>query len=216
MSDSIVTVAVGDSTTFQAVSWFYQANNIPSNLVYGISVAPRKLLRFFPASNRVAFNMALSGWTISNLEAQAAELDAFINQSYTPGRGRPVRHNILAVRIGTNLQNADPVVSAARVRDYCLARQAAGWKVIICPIWSKISYDTSYVQPQNAIFATWGESDGVAAVVPSTNPLLYGTGAYLNTTYFDVDGIHPTSAAHAIAASEYSSTLETLISQLAA
>lgn len=216
MSDSIVTVAVGDSTTFQAMSWFYQANNISPSLVYGGSNAPRKLLRFFPAANRVAFNMAMSGWKISDLEAQAPELDAFINQSYSPGRGRPARHNILAVRIGTNLQTADPVVSAARVRDYCLARQAAGWKVVICPIWSRITYDLSYVQPQNPIFSTWGESDGVAAVVPSTNPLLYGTGAYSNTTYFDVDGVHPTSAAHAIAASEYSSTLETLVSQLTA
>lgn len=163
-------------------------------------------------------NMAFSGWRISNLESQAAELDAFINRDYSTKRGRPKRHNILAVRIGTNLTSGDPAVAAARVRSYCLARQAAGWKVIICPIWSlKIggSYDLIYVQPQNAIFATWGESDGVAAVVPATSPLLYGTSAHDNLTYFS-DGIHPTSLGHSIAASEYLTVQENLISQLTA
>jgi hypothetical protein len=219
MSDVVVICSVGDSTTFAGISWYYQANNVPSSIIFDESSSPRRSLRSFPSSNRIVLNMALSGWRISNLESQATELDSFINQNYSTKQGRPRRHNILAVRIGTNITSTDPAVAAARVRSYCLARQAAGWKVIICPIWSlKIGstvYDTTYVQPQNAIFATWGESDGVAAVVPATSSLIYGTNAHANLTYFS-DGIHPTSLGHSIAASEYLTVQENLISQLTA
>lgn len=206
--------AVGDSTTFVGIGWYYQWLGIASTdpAIFSEAAAPRYSLRNHSAG-RVAMNAALSGWRISDLETQAATLDAFINADYSPSAGRPVRHNILAVRIGTNQQEADPAAAAARIRTYCLARQAAGWLVMICPVWDStqvVDWADDYSTPLNAIFATWGESDGVAKVVPATSSLLYAAGAAANLTYFS-DGTHPTSAGHAIAAAEFATAYNELV-----
>jgi hypothetical protein len=222
MSNRYVIVATGDSTTYSSnpSSWFYQAQSAPAapNVIYYSVAGPRIALKTYPASNRLAMNIAYSGWKLTELELQATGLsgyfsrDSLINGVYNDSGGRPTIHNILSVRIGTNHDETVAATYAALLRTYYLAAQAAGWLVIDCPRWSRTGQD-AFMQGVNAITSNWGASDGVAAVVPGTNPLLYGTGASLNTTYFS-DGIHPTALGYSIAASEYLTVQNNLITSL--
>ena len=104
MIGQVQLVATGDSTTFAAASWFYQALGIESTdtLIFNEANNPRYSLRAFPStfmfSNVVAANIALSGWTIADLETQASIRDALLRADYTATAGRPPRLNVLAVR----------------------------------------------------------------------------------------------------------------------
>jgi phospholipase/lecithinase/hemolysin len=220
MSNIVSVVAQGDSLTFVGISYYYQAIGVASSYPYDEISFPRIDLRHFSGGNVFA-NWALGGYRITDLETQATALDALINTDYSPVGSRPGRRYVLVVRIGTNVQSSDAAVAAARVRTYCLARQAAGWHVVLCPITSGnlvsgggASADTLYIQPYNAIIAGWDTTDGVAGVVSSTDAVMYGTGAYANTTYFS-DGVHPTAAGHARLATDLNLILTPLLASLA-
>lgn len=198
---------VGDSLTFTSFSHSYQALNKDASTVYGETSIVRKAMRVFPAADVIGANYALSGNRMEHLEAQAEELDALIPVNYSAVSGRPARYYILVVMIGTNAQSNDPVVSAARVRTYCLARQAAGWLPIICTLPSRTdagttTFDTATLQPQNVIFRTWTQGDGVYGVIDHAADAEVGaTGASLVRdptpgAWFDQYGIHPNAAAN--------------------
>ena len=197
---------VGDSLTFTSWAHAYQSLNVAAADVYGETSIVRKAMRVYPSSDVIAANYALSGYRIADLEAQAAELDALIPANYSAVSGRPARYYILVVMIGTNATSADPVVAAERVRQYCLARQAAGWLPIICTLPSRTDagntlVDTTLNQPQNATFRTWTQSDGVYGLVDhAADPEVGATGASLVReptpgAWFDQYGIHPNAAA---------------------
>ncbi len=219
MSSIFRILAQGDSTTYAGNprSWFYTALATPpstSEFYYGAS-SYREATKWYPAANVACLNYALGGYKIANLTSQATARDALLNATPPTGGGRPTIYNILACRIGTNHDESDAAAYAALVRTYYLAAQAAGWLVIDLPMWSKTGQD-AFAQAYNAIKATWTTSDGVAAVVPATEPLLYGTNAYANTTYFNGDGIHPTTAGHNLAARDFLVTLDALLVSLGA
>jgi len=214
MSSIFRILAQGDSTTYAGNprSWFYTALATPpstSEFYYGAS-SYREATKWYPAANGACLNYALGGYKIANLTSQATARDALLNATPPTGGGRPTIYNILAVRIGTN--HDEPVAAdlAAAVRTYYLAAQAAGWLVIDLPMWSKTGND-AFAQAYNAIKATWTTSDGVVAVVPATEPLLYGTNAYADTTYFNVDGIHLTQAGQNLAARDFLPVLDAVL-----
>lgn len=222
MSAVVGVVFTGDSLTFAGISYAYQWAGVDSATIYSEASVPRAGFRAYPSEGVIMANWGLSGWTIANLETQAAALDALICNGCPGGGGRPLRKYVLVVRVGTNPASSDPVVAAARVRTYCLARQAAGWHVIICPLPSRndgniVNFDTAYAQPYNAIIAGWGTSDGVAGVVSSADSVMYGTSAATNqTTYFNADKIHPLTAGHARLKTDLDAVLNPLIATLQA
>lgn len=198
---------VGDSLSFTSFSHTYQSVNKAAASVYGETSIVRKAMRVWPSADVIVANYALSGNRMEHLEAQAEELDALIPVNYSAFSGRPARYYILVVMIGTNVQSVDPVVSAARVRTYCLARQAAGWLPIICTLPSRTdagttTFDTATLQPQNVIFRTWTQGDGVYGVIDHAADAEVGaTGASLVRdptpgAWFDQYGIHPNAAAN--------------------
>lgn len=198
---------VGDSLTFTSFSHSYQALNKDAATVYGEASVVRKAMRVWPSADVIGANYALSAYRIADLEAQAAELDALIPADYSAVSGRPARYYILVVMIGTNPTGIDPAVSAARVRTYCLARQAAGWLPIICTLTSQTAagtttFDTTMIQPQNTTFRTWTQSDGVYGVIDHAADAEIGaTGASLTReptpgAWFDTFGVHPNAAAN--------------------
>jgi hypothetical protein len=216
MSLNFRLLATGDSTTFGSnpKSWFYQALATPvagDAFYYGVP-GPRVATKWWPAPNVICHNWAYSGYKIADLNTQATARDAMVNLAPPTGSGRPTIYNILVCRIGTNRDEPTAAALAAVVRTHYLAAQAAGWLVIDCPRWSKTGAgEDAFTQDYNAIKATWGTSDGVAAVVPATEALLYGTGAYANTTYFNADGIHLTEAGQRLAARDFLVTLDTVL-----
>lgn len=219
MSAIIGVVFTGDSLTFASYGFAYQWAGVEAASLYDESSVPREGFRAFPAENVIMANWGLSSWRIENLEDQAARLDALICSNCPSALQR---HYILVLRIGTNPTHSNPVTQAARVRTYCLARQAAGWKVVICPIPSRTdgiqaNFDTSYAQPYNAIIDTWTTSDGVMAVVPHTDAEMYATNASLaENTYWSADKIHPKAAGHTRLKNDLAAVLDPLITTLQA
>lgn len=219
MSKIFCILAMGDSITMNGLlpGYFYKAMGVQAGEIYSESDAPRRAWRGYPAANVIAANYALSQQTIAFAEGLSTELAALIPSSTA---GRPDRHYIQVIRMGTNAISSDPVVAASRLRDYCLSQQANGWLMVVCPITSGnfdaiagSNDDTVYIQPYNAILRNWTSTDGVAAVVSDADEVMYGTGAYLNATYF-YDPVHPTAAGHARLKADLVTTLNTLISSL--
>lgn len=219
MSAIVGVVFTGDSLTFAGISYAYQWAGVDSATLYSEASVPRAGFRAYPSAGVIMANWGLSGWRIADLETQAPALDALICANCPGGVNR---RYILVVRVGTNPASSDPVATAARVRTYCLARQAAGWNVIICPLTSRndnniANFDTAYAQPYNAIIAGWGTSDGVAGVVSSADSVMYGTSAATNqTTYFNADKIHPLAAGHTRLKDDLAAVLNPLITSLQA
>lgn len=159
-------VAVGDSITWSTLRYFWQACDV--GLRYGQAATPRYDMSH-SHNGHVWLNAAFPGWRIQNLEVQAGEtplevtdppadginrIDTLINWTPPAGGGRSTRENYLVVMIGTNPTGIDPGVSAERIGDYCAARVAAGWNVIICTIIGRgdgiiANFDSSYAAPLN-------------------------------------------------------------------
>lgn len=213
---------VGDSIPNISFSFFYQACGLAYNaaLIRTEQSTQRTAWRGFPVAGMIFANYCQPQWTIADLETNATIVDALINADYVAGGDRPAREYILVVKIGTNQLEASAALEAARIRTYCLARQAAGWNVILCPITSGnmagsggAGADTGYIQPLNALFATYTTSDGVERVVSDADATMYGTGAYANATYFS-DGVHPTEAGHTRLVAPFKTQLNSLITEL--
>lgn len=101
-----------------------------------------------------------------------------------------LKQNIVVIWGGTNdigLNGSSASSVYASLQTYCAARQAAGFKVIVMPMCSRTSVDAS-IQAFNALLAAnHSFADGIVNL-PAT---LTGLGAYVNTTYFNADGVHP-------------------------
>lgn len=218
----ICTIIVGDSIPNISFSFFYQTGGFAyaAPLIRTEQSGQRFGWRGFPASGHIWANHCQPAWRISHLENDASNLDALINTNYQAVGGRAARKHVLVVKIGTNNSEASAAAEAARIRTYCMARRSAGWRVILCPNTSGdlasfggAAADTTYVQPLNAIFDTYTTSDGVDRVVSSADSVMYGTGAYANTTYFS-DGIHPTQAGHTRIKADLLTQFNSLVTEL--
>ena len=108
--------------------------------------------------------------------------------------------NVLVVWAGTNdfFVNGSTVSAVSTLlTNYCQARQATGWKVVVVPMMSRVGNNPVGGEPldtdktaYNAFIATNWPSFASAMVTLSTN--LTANGAYANSTYFLPDGTHPT------------------------
>lgn len=223
MSDLFIVVAVGDSTMGAASvpSFFYQSFGITfradTDHGYG-GDQPRYAEKHYVGSDTICINTAVFGEKLTpDMVNRATARNVLTSSGYTTAGGKPRRFHVLVVQAGTNVDNADPAVSAASMRTYCLAAQAAGWHVIVCPAWSKTGVGIDdFMQARNAIIDGYTVSDGVDRVLPCTEVLLYADGAYANPVYFDVDGIHPTAAGHALKADHLTTAWTSLKAQLSA
>lgn len=215
--DICCVVAEGDSVTYSASGWFYQAGGVPAESVASEYNVQRTYLRAFRAPEQIWANFSLSSSRIQDLEARASQLDALINRDYAPVNGRPARHYILCLLVGTNPSDPNPVAAAGRVRQYCLARQAAGWRVLLGTLPSRTdgilgNFDTAYAQPMNEIFRGWGEEDGVAGIIDfAADPEIGATGAANSAVYFDSIHVHPTAAGAALMAARARKAIDELI-----
>lgn len=223
MSHIFSICAIGDSLTFASTGHFYSAISFPASMVYDETLHVRHSFRNHPATGIVAANEALSGWRIADLETYASELDSLINPTYVAAGGRPTRHYILSLLIGTNPQSTDPSTAAARVGTYCLARQAAGWNILLGTIPDRgdgilANFNSSYSAPYNAIIkgTGWAAAHGVAGIIDYAADANIGSdGASSNTTYFNSDKIHPKQlAADTYMAPREKAAINTLITSL--
>jgi len=140
------------------------------------------------------------GSSLATMSARASALDAMIPKGVTGSRF------VLTVDIGAN--DSIDATWAGSLADYCDARRAAGWKVVIGTILSRKDAFGEGLSPTfntrratvNAIIRTWVgvHVDAIADVAADGT---MGTDAVAdNATYYSTDKIHPTAAGHAILA----------------
>jgi hypothetical protein len=145
------------------------------------------------------------GWNIKNVGDSGRNLSTMLMDAPTRVDPLFVPGNINVVNIwgGTNdlsnHPNGTPSATFASLKSYCLGRRAAGFKVIIVPMISRtgIQVSTGLTIDQlkdsyNALItANWATFADAMVTLPS---ILTADGAYANTKYFMVDGVHPTQA----------------------
>lgn len=214
---------VGDSLSFTSFSHTYQSVNKAAATVYVETNIVRKAMRVWPSADVIAANYSLSGYRLTDLITQAAEVDGLINSDYTAVAGRPDRVYILVVLIGSNVSDANPTTFAASVGSYCLARQAAGHHVLLGTLPDRgdgiiSNFNSSYSAPYNAIIkgAGWAAANGVSGIIDFAADAEIGdSGASANLTYFDSFKIHPNAVSNAtLMGPRTKAALNTLINSL--
>lgn len=148
-------------------------------------------------------SLSLNGlWNISNIGASGEDLATMLANApssvdalYVPGV-----LNVVVIWGGTNdlcnHANGSPNLTLANLQKYCLGRRVAGFKTIVVPMCSRIGIQAPggvtndfnknwYNSLINANYANFAD---VLVQLPA---FLINDGAYADTTYFQVDGIHP-------------------------
>ena len=130
-------------------------------------------------------NFGTSGAGVSTLAARAATLDSYLVAGRT---------NILHLGIGTNDLNSDSAeVFFANLKAYCLARRAAGWRIVLraVPPRSVVGFNAKKDQANALIAADTSFYD----VFYSLPTWMADDAAPSGTTYY-YDGTHLTTAGH--------------------
>ena len=157
-----------------------------------------------------ARNLAVSGSGIPALVNRAAAVDAAVDLSRNK--------NIFSVLIGTNdllngIGQDIPTFTAnfvAELKSYCLARKAAGWKVIAFTVPNRAitGFDDIRTAANTLIKADNSFYDTLVDIAADST---IGTAAAAyDTTYF-FDGTHMTAAANAIVATYVDAAIEVLL-----
>lgn len=194
-------------------AWPYQAFGLSSPVLgFGEPTppVPRYGWRYHPAEDRIVCNVSLSGTRLmtgtNSMTNRATVLDALINEDYTPVSGRDERAYILVLMAGTNQDTGDGYEHAANVGAYCLARQARGFRVLLCTLADRtdglMSRWDSYVSEYHTTIKApgWAAAHGVNQIIDMASIANIGaTGAANNTTYFETDKVHMKAAGHALA-----------------
>ncbi len=181
------------------------------SITYGIGAALNQgwpnQADFGPGSQM--YNMGLAGVRLSTLVANAAtQIDPMIQVGRT---------NVLIVFAGSNdiYGSLTPATTVyANLQSYCTARRSAGWTKIIvvttlprggvAPEAQRLKYNTSI---RNGFSAGTLACDAVADVASDAN--IGQTGQQADTSYY-ADGIHPTSAGHAVVANYVTAAIKSL------
>jgi lysophospholipase L1-like esterase len=134
-------------------------------------------------------NYATSGWALGQMVTQLPTVVAQIEAANFDGR-RIIAH----VLVGAN-----GIPAMSDLQDYWTALRDAGAMVVACTMLSTDTKTAGAISTFNdAIRAASAYYDALADF--AAEPLLGGSTAYANTTYFG-DGTHPTQAGHTLMAS---------------
>lgn len=136
---------------------------------------------------------AVSGSTLTDLNTRATSDDALINPSLI---------NILTVLIGAN-DLSTSITAATFVADlktYCLARIAAGWKVVVMTILPKANDVTFNAKRNSANTLIRADTSFYDALVDLAANGTIGPDAAATDTSLYFDGVHPTVLGNSIIA----------------
>lgn len=174
-----------------------EGDSISAGTVVSPNTTPYGVLAFNDVKHAGDTNhvYAVAFSQINDVIARAPTVDA----SMVPGA-----LNILSVLIGVN----DSITGDAsdnsffnRLRNYCINRQRAGWRVIICtllPAISDATYETWRTTVNGWIRADSGFYDAIADF--AANPVMGQFTSVLDPVYY-ADSLHPTQAGQAVLAS---------------
>ena len=212
----------GDSLSYVIGGMAYRAVNGGNAITYaGGSVIARPELRL-TYGNHIVANLSQSGRTVADIITNGTVVDALLNLTPRGVAGRMKRDHILCVSIGPNNVGTAGASLASSVSSYCLARRAAGWRVILCTCTSRsdasgVTFDTVTQQPYNTIItgSGWAAANGVDLICDiAANPELGSSGASSNATYasyWSGDKLHPSATGYTLAAVTYKAAIDSLI-----
>jgi len=133
-------------------------------------------------------NFALSGSSMVQLQARAAQVDATFN---------PRGLRILSIFIGANDGGDGDVTFYNNLKASCLARRATGWKTVVLTLLPQSTshnpFNTFRNSVNSMIYADHSWCDAIADVASDAT---FGTDAAANNTTYYSDGLHPTSTTH--------------------
>jgi lysophospholipase L1-like esterase len=189
----------GDSNTYGQLASLNQGT-VLSPTYPGVALAAL-------GASWTGINGGHSGDQIADLTSDAADVD----DHYDAGRSQ----NILAVMIGTNdlgtgSKNATTLTAA--VKTYCLARQGAGWGVVLVRPPS-CNYSGNDIDAALASYATLCLADPTfydSFVDLGNNHHIGDAGDYNDTTYFHTDKIHLVDAGLAEIGADVAAAITTL------
>jgi len=143
------------------------------------------------------YNYGVSGQQTSQMSSDAAaQIDVLINGS--------VENILIAWEVGNDIYyNGDATAAYNNFRDYCLDRQAAGWRVIIltCPARTQTTvfgdnpsqYETKLQAANTLLLANWQDfADGIIDLRQYT-PL-----QTTSAPYYNADQVHLTQTGYEI------------------
>jgi lysophospholipase L1-like esterase len=121
--------------------------------------------------------------------------------------------NVCVVWAGTNDigTGRTPAQAATDLWSYCDLVAGLGYQVVVLTMLSRVDVSNVSRASFNALIdAGWaGHADALADVAAS--PLIGGNSAYLDTTYYDADGVHLNSTGYGVVAG----IVETAVNSLA-
>jgi hypothetical protein len=173
-----------------------------SRMVYYRRI-PFYSLDLIAGKNYASVNNSVPGSTISAMSLRGANVDAMIKQGTT---------NLLVVFCSVNNSELTAQQLYDGLKDYCIARKEAGFKVIICTEIDaqdvgriEDNWHTKYITLNNLIKADSSFADAVAdfGAIPEAQDAT-------NTTWFNEDKVHQTLAL----SMKMSEVLSTAISSL--
>jgi hypothetical protein len=174
----------------------------------GVGRKPYPALALDTMSGVVGNNFAVPGNRIEDIAARAAQVDSLVASG---------RKYVLSVMTGSNdfqywgtLTGISPAAFVQKLKDYCLARRAAGWTVVVCTVLPHTGGST------HTAFNTW--RDSVNTAIRADNSFYdvlcdWRVDAGLDTAPTSpdaslyVDYIHPSDACQARLAAVYKTAI---------
>jgi lysophospholipase L1-like esterase len=184
-------VAVGDSLTVGS----------------GASAAYTSLITY-PTWNGQSFTVSNVGVNGRSLQDMARLAYSNLNPLFANESGL----NIAVVWGGINdlaSLGASPEDTYSRLRAFCGRLRAMCWRVVVCTLVSRVTYDAQRATFNGYVRGDWPLfADALADLGANAN--IGASGAHSNATYFQADGIHLTDAGLAIVAGLVQAELTTL------
>ncbi len=130
------------------------------------------------------YNFAVSGQSAEQIAGLAERRSVPLHASAAPD-------NVYVLFAGTN--DGVPATAYASLVATAVIAAAAGWTVVVVPMISRTGADAKKNTLNGLITAgTW--PTGTVLIPPAAFPDLCPDNSYANTTYFNVDGVHPKDA----------------------
>lgn len=150
-------------------------------------------------------NFAVSGSTMTNVNARAASVDAM----YDPSRAK----NVLSILIGRNdlLGAGSSTAFLASLEAYLTARKAVGWTTLVCTM---LPSTASNINARRAEVNAWILADPagvIDAVCDFAANATYGGDAAASDAVKYPDGTHPSDSTQALMGADWSPVAQSLL-----
>jgi len=152
-------------------------------------------------------------YTVHNIGVPSFQLayDAF-GGGVDAYRAPQANFNVDVIFLGTNdicVAGTSAANTHTLLSNYATRQRSNGWKVVVVTMISRLSCATGKNILNPLIRANWRSyADAIADVAAA--PFLGCDGCYLNSTYFQSDGIHPTQAGQALLAPVIQAAINTI------